>query len=405
MRGLSPNRSTIGREFVKPRVHFFGGQGIGWALDEDLAQARSALEPGIEVGTFAASSIVLSAWWPPLVRMGRRALGKKTILCFADNPPAFYLTVPGFDEAAARVDLWIARSEEALGQFRELGLPVALAPYTVDAKVFHPLADTDRNDVRAELGLVPEDFVVGNFHRDSLGADLTLPKVQKGPNLFVEIVEQARERIPHLKVLLAGPRRHWLRRELAARGIPFVFRGEVVDGDDYRVNILDRRVLNRLYGALDAVVISSRWEGGPYSVLESIFAGRPVISTRVGMAGDLLGGWLFDFSSEAVKLLELIEAGGGNFDGIREGAMRSHSASALGSALAAVIKSTPRQRRGFWEQGESFFWSVMSRAHPSFRGCLGLHKGVSDAMGLVRERKPDGRHVIAAAVSIAEAQR
>lgn len=405
MRGLPAGGSTIGWKFVKPRVHFFGGQGIGWALDEDLAQARSALGSEIDVGTFAGSSIVLSAWWPPLLRLGRRALEGKTVLCFADNPPAFYLTVPGFDEVAARVDLWIARSEEALGQFRELGLPVALAPYTVDANVFHPLTEAERDNVRAELGLAPEDFVVGNFHRDSLGADLSLPKAQKGPDVFVEVVEQAREQIPHLKVLLAGPRRHWLRKELAARGIPYVFRGEEMAGDDYRVNILDRRELNRLYGALDAVVISSRWEGGPYSVLESLSAGRPVISTRVGMAGDLLGGWLFGSSVEAARLLEAISAGAGDFEEIRERAMRSHSPSALCVALSEVIQRTPRKRPGWWEQGGSFFWCVMSRAHAGLRGGLGLHEGVAEAMRLVRERKPDGRRVIAAAVAIAEAQK
>jgi len=283
---------------MKPSVHFFGGQKIGWALDEDLARARQAVAGQIIECSFARSAIIHSAWWPPLLQLGSRGLNGKKVVCFADNPPAFYLTRPGFEQAAARVDLWIARSQEAVRQFSELGLPVAFAPYSVDPKTFHPIDSETRWKIRADLGLQEGDFVVGNFHRDSLERNLSLPKAQKGPDLFVDLVENAGKSIPSLKVLLAGPRRHWLRGELTRRGIPFLFVGEVIETDDFSLNVLPREKLNALYSALDCVVISSRWEGGPYAALEALFAGRPVISTRVGMSSDILQGLLYSTPQE-----------------------------------------------------------------------------------------------------------
>jgi glycosyltransferase involved in cell wall biosynthesis len=50
----------------------------------------------------------------------------------------------------------------------------------------------------------------------------------------------------------------------------------------------DYRDIAQLYQALDAYIISSRDEGGPKSVLESMASGIPLITTRVGQAADLV---------------------------------------------------------------------------------------------------------------------
>ena len=385
-------------------IHFFGGQGIGWALDEDLNRARQALVGQIHEGSFACSPLIHSAWWPPLLQVGAASLKGKSVLCFADNPPAFYLTRPGFEQAAARVDLWIARSQEAVRQFRELGLPVALVPYTIDPQVFYPLAEEERRRIRADLGLMEGDFVVGNFHRDSLERDLSLPKVQKGPDLFIDLVEKARESIPSLKVLLAGPRRHWLRGELTRRGIPFVFVGTLLESDDFLVNVLPREHLNRLYAALDCVLISSRWEGGPYAALESIFAGRPVISTRVGMSADLLGEYLYDTPSEGVDLLAQIEREGVNVSSLRQAALVSHSSEALASALLNAYAGISRKGSSLPEAAKTFFSLGLSRVHQTFRKSLGRHEGVSAVMEAVRRKNSGNSPITKEAVSIAEAE-
>jgi glycosyltransferase involved in cell wall biosynthesis len=389
---------------LKAHVHFFGGQGIGWALDEDLHRAQEALAGAVIAGSFARSPLIQSAWWPPLLRAGADALRGKSVMCFADNPPAFSLTRPGFEEAAARVDLWVARSREAFLQFEELGLPVALAPYTVDPDTFRPLPAAERQKIRARLGLNEDDFVVGNFHRDSLERDLEKPKAQKGPDIFLEVVSEARKLQPSLKVLLAGPRRHWLRRELERRGIPFVFSGSVLAADDFSVNVLPREELNRLYAALDCVVISSRWEGGPYSVLEALFAGRPVISTPVGMAADLLDGWLYSSPAEAAELLARVASTRPDFSQLRDRALGSHSAASLRGALLAAYSGFPQEPESAIRAGRAFFLHGLSRVHKTFRKPLGRHDRIAEIMEDVRRRTPGKESVSQIAVAIAEAE-
>ena len=46
--------------------------------------------------------------------------------------------------------------------------------------------------------------------------------------------------------------------------------------------------LPRLYQALDVYMVTSREEGGPMGLMESMASGIPVVSTRVGMAPDLI---------------------------------------------------------------------------------------------------------------------
>jgi hypothetical protein len=137
---------------------------------------------------------------------------------------------------------------------------------------------------------VPDDaYLIGNFHSDTaftLGPDR--PKWQKGPDVFAEIVRRVREYEPRAGVLLAGPRRHWLRRRLRTLGVPVYFVGREAEGDDLGTNVLNRRELNRLYNLLDLCLVSSRWEGGPHSLLEACFAGTKALSTRVGVAEDHL---------------------------------------------------------------------------------------------------------------------
>lgn len=358
----------------------------------------------VQAGSFAYSPIIHSAWWPPLLRAGRDALAGKSVVCFADNPPAFYLTRPGFEQAAARVNLWVARSSEAFGQFEELGLPVAFAPYTVDPETFHPLASAEREKIRAGLGLGDGDWVVGNFHRDSLERDLNQPKAQKGPDLFVEIVSEARKLCPSLKVLLAGPRRHWLRRELERRSVPYIFAGRISERDDFSTNVLRRDELNRLYAALDCVLISSRWEGGPYSALEALFAGRSVISTRVGMAADLLDNWLFSTPVEGAELLARVAATRPDFAPLRERALRSHSATILRNSLLKAYSGFPQKSESPLRAGRALLHRGLSRVHKVFRKSHGCHRRVAEIMENVRRRDPGDGVTAQKAVEIAEAE-
>lgn len=362
-----------------------GWQKVAWALDEDLRWVKRSLDSSCKWSSLPAARIVHAAWPAAVGAIPARALRGKTVVCQADNPPAFYLGDDVFAAAAPRVSLWIARSGEALSQFRCLGLPAARVPYCVDPGVFRPLPD--RAGIRQSLGLPEKAFVIGNFHRDSEGADLARPKRQKGPDLFLQIARGLKERVPGAVVLLAGPRRHWLLGVLRAAEIPVVFAGrEPGEADDFQDNVLPRERLNELYQALDVCVVSSRWEGGPYSVLEALAAGTTVISTPVGTARDVLPqACLFRSVGDALDLLATHAERGALSDPCAkaaEAAAHTHSPAAVRDALLHAYKAMPVGRAGIIEAARSAWASVsgrlVARTAPRDESLCAMIKAVRD---------------------------
>ena len=295
-------------------VHFAGDQQVKWALDEDLRWARQALDGALHEASPWRSRIIHAAWWPSALRLGNDVLRSRRVVCFVDNAPSLYARQPEFYAVEPLVDKWIVRSRQAAAEFAALGIETEWAPYCVDPKTFFrlPPNDADLQALRRQLGLPANAYVFGNFHLDTaftIGPDR--PKWQKGPDIFAEIVQRVREVEPRVCVLLAGPRRHWLRQRLKSLDVPVFFVGREIAGDDFASNILDRPTLNRLYNLLDLYLICSRWEGGPHSILEACFSRTKVLSTRVGIAEDVLETRsLFDTIPEAVaRILEDLRAG------------------------------------------------------------------------------------------------
>lgn len=144
----------------------------------------------------------------------------------------------------------------------------------IDSSVFQPADEGKRTRVREALGISPDAFVVGSFQKDGIGwGEGAEPKLIKGPDLFVEAMRKLRQSVPGLQVLLSGPARGYVKSGLKAAGVPCVHR--VFE---------DPSAVAGLYGALDAYLVSSRQEGGPNAILESMATGVPVVSTPVGQA-------------------------------------------------------------------------------------------------------------------------
>jgi glycosyltransferase involved in cell wall biosynthesis len=78
-------------------------------------------------------------------------------------------------------------------------------------------------------------------------------------------------------VLLGGPARGYVRKGLERLGIRHAYHYAP-----------DRDELAKLYHPLDLYLVTSREEGGPMALMESMASGVPVVSTRVGMAPDLI---------------------------------------------------------------------------------------------------------------------
>ncbi len=150
-------------------------------------------------------------------------------------------------------------------------IPVVREYLWVDNKIFFEIEDKKR--LREKWGL--SGYVVGSFQKDTEGKT-NEPKMSKGPDVFVNIIEDMYINHPDLLVILSGTRRTFIIGELEKRGIPFKY-----------FEMIGLHELNELYNCLDLYVVSSRVEGGPRAVFEAGITKTSIISTDVGIASDL----------------------------------------------------------------------------------------------------------------------
>jgi len=141
----------------------------------------------------------------------------------------------------------------------------------------------DKSALRQKWGFTNSAYLVGSFQKDTEGAT-NLPKLSKGPDLFVKIIKDMYQDNKNVEVILTGLRREYIINELNTAGIKYQY-----------FNMISMEDINELYNCLDLYVVSSRCEGGPRSVFEAGLTKTPIISTRVGIASELMdGSALFD---------------------------------------------------------------------------------------------------------------
>ena len=155
---------------------------------------------------------------------------------------------------------------------------VKLIPIGIDDQQFIPATPMLRSRVRDFLKIPASSFVVGSFQKDGVGwGDGNEPKLIKGPDIFLRTMIWLKQRIPELMVLLTGPARGYVKRGLTEADIPF-----------RHIYLKQASQLPRMFHALDVCLVTSRQEGGPKAVLESMASGVPLVTTRVGQAMDLV---------------------------------------------------------------------------------------------------------------------
>lgn len=199
-----------------------------------------------------------------------------------------------FNHLLQAKDQW-ARIQVSHHAFRDLllnqGLRVSqvrLIPIAIHIPWFQLVTPERRRAERERLGIPENAFVVGSFQKDGIGwGEGRSPKLIKGPDLLVQVLQEFSQKIPELFVMLSGPARGYVKERLAAAGIPY-----------RHVHAKKFREIPRLYHTLDAYLITSRQEGGPKAVLESMASGVPLVTTRVGQAMDIVrhgqNGLMFD---------------------------------------------------------------------------------------------------------------
>lgn len=135
----------------------------------------------------------------------------------------------------------------------------------------------EKDQLRKEFGISTKDNLIGSFQRDTEGADLTSPKLIKGPDIFFEIVQDIYKENKNTRVILTGTRRQYLIGKLEESGIPYNY-----------YEMVDISLLNKLYNTLDLYLVTSRLEGGPQAILECAITKTPILSTNVGVAPEIL---------------------------------------------------------------------------------------------------------------------
>jgi len=153
--------------------------------------------------------------------------------------------------------------------------PIAVIPFWVNQGLWFDISE--KESLREKYDIDKDAFIVGSFQRDTEGHDLKSPKLEKGPDLFCDYVEKLAEEKVSVHVLLAGWRRQYVIKRLDEKNIPF-----------YYFELPSFTVVNELYNCLDLYVVSSRYEGGPQSIVECAASKTPIVSTDVGIARDIL---------------------------------------------------------------------------------------------------------------------
>jgi len=154
---------------------------------------------------------------------------------------------------------------------------ISVIPIGCETDRFKPPTADERRAARQRFGIRPEDIAIGSFQKDGEGwGSGDEPKLIKGPDIFLAAVERLASDLP-VFVLLGGPARGYVRKGLERLGIRYAYHYAP-----------DRDELAKLYHPLDLYLVTSREEGGPMAMMESMASGVPVVSTRVGMAPDLI---------------------------------------------------------------------------------------------------------------------
>ncbi|MCR5809442.1 MAG: glycosyltransferase family 4 protein [Clostridiales bacterium] len=132
----------------------------------------------------------------------------------------------------------------------------------VDEERYHPASEAEQRAMREAEGLSPDDFVI------LCTGELNGNKNQK---TLVSAAAQLKDRIPGLKVLLAGngPSEQELRAQIASLGLQ-----DTVRLLGYRTD------LERVTPAVDLVVSCSFREGMPLNIIEAMLCKKPVVASH-----------------------------------------------------------------------------------------------------------------------------
>lgn len=163
---------------------------------------------------------------------------------------------------------WIAVAQADIDRGRRWGLfekNVSLIRPGIDPGPFElPFDERDRAAMRCEFGAGSDHWLIGT---------VACLKPQKAPEHFMAVAKNVCDRLPQARFVLIGD------GELRQSVESLIVRYRLED----RVRLAGwRRDIPASMKAMDAFVLTSRWEGLPRVILEARATGLPIAATNVG---------------------------------------------------------------------------------------------------------------------------
>lgn len=143
----------------------------------------------------------------------------------------------------------------------------------VDTQFFLPPTASERQEVRKQLGIPPQNVAIGFFaKRSSNNRD-----DRKGTAVFSQAIQEFVQQVPQTSVVIVGPGWHDFVKQLRSQGIHCI----------WMKFLKTRAEVARTYRGLDFYWVTSRIEGGPVPLLEAMSTEVCCLTTPVGLVPEI----------------------------------------------------------------------------------------------------------------------
>ncbi len=150
---------------------------------------------------------------------------------------------------------------------------IVVVPNGVDTTAFRPPNPSERFELRRSLGFAPNEIVIGFVGQAGRDGGW-----RKGVDVFIESLKILSQQDLRIAAVVGGPGWETAIAKIRAIGIKTYWRRYLPNAED----------VAPMYRALDFYWVTSRIEGGPVPLLEAMSSGVCCISTRVGVAPEVI---------------------------------------------------------------------------------------------------------------------